>query len=75
MYNTKGRYKTTKNNLDDHTREIMSDRIRYQQKHDKMFHEFLDTIDWKREAWIEKYDRSEDAIRDLLDLWYEVDQV
>ena len=53
----------------------MMDRMRFQKKQGKMFHEFLDTIDWQRETWIEKYDRSEDAIRDLLDLWHEVEQV
>lgn len=74
MYNTKGAYKRN-TKLDENTRNIMMDRMRFQKKQGKMFHEFLDTIDWQRETWIEKYDRSEDAIRDLLDLWHEVEQV
>lgn len=52
--------------------EIMRDRIRYQIKNGAEFSDFLGTIQWTQEGWIEKYNNSEEAIKDLLDLWYEV---
>jgi len=60
------------NRMDLNTQEIMKDRIRHQIKYEKEFSEFLNTIDWNQETWLDKYNNSEDAIKDLLDLWYEV---
>lgn len=63
---------TRKRQMDENTQEIMRDRIRYQIKQGREFSDFLGTIQWTQEGWIEKYNNSEEAIKDLLDLWYEV---
>lgn len=60
------------NRMDLNTQEIMKDRIRHQIKHEKEFSDFLNTIDWNQETWLDKYNNSDDAIKDLIDLWYEV---
>ncbi len=58
--------------MDKATQEIMKDRMRFHMSRGKEFHQFLGTIHWKNETWVDQYNKSDDAIKDLLDLWYEV---
>ena len=60
--------------MDNHTREILKDRMRHRIKHhNDEFTDFLKTIDWEKEEWVKEYDNRQDALfGDLLDLWAEV---
>ena len=60
--------------MDKHTREMLKDRMRHEQKRGKTFSEFLRTIKQNDEPWTDEYEKNNDGyFENLIDLWREVE--